>query len=60
MVTAVCGGGAILGTLAGEEVLYAHEPSNAIAPSRTTQHVCQSWTAVSLTTAHKFLANALA
>src|SRR5947209_6635993 len=50
----------ILGTLAGEETLQAHESSDAITPTRAAQYVCQSRTAVGLTTAHKLLANALA
>ena len=59
-MTAVCGAGAIFGALPREEPLQTHEPGDAIAPSRAAQHTCQSRTAVGLTTAHKFLANALA
>src|SRR6266513_2725480 len=59
-MAAVCGSQSILGTLTSEEALQAHEPGDAIAPSRTAKDVGQSRTAVGLTTAHKLLADALA
>ncbi len=38
-VTTVGGGRSIFGALPGEDPLQAHEPGNAVAPSRTTQRM---------------------
>src|SRR6266849_3408898 len=60
MVTAVCGDGAILGTLPGEDPFCAHETGDAVAPSRAAEHPSYPGATVGLTTAHKLLANASA
>ena len=59
-VATVGGADSIFGALPGEDPLRAHEAGNAIASSRTTQRMSQSWAAVSLATASKFLSDALA
>ena len=56
-VAALGRGYAIPGTLATEEALLAHEPSNAITPFRTTQCMSEPRTTVSLTTTSKLLAD---
>src|SRR5205814_9785032 len=59
--TATVGGShSIFGALPGEDPLQTHEAGNAIASSRTTQRMRQSWAAVSLATASKFLSDPLA
>ncbi len=58
-VTAVRGGGTVLGTLASEDPLLAHEAGDSVAPSRATEGTSQPWTTVGLTTASKLLADAL-
>ena len=60
MVTAVCGDGAILGTLPSEDPFCAHETGDAVASSRAAEYPSYPWATVGLTTAHKLLANALA
>jgi len=59
-VAAISDGRSILGALSSEDPLQAHKAGNAVAPSRTTQRMSQSWAAVSLATAIKFLSDALA
>ena len=59
-VTAVGGGDAILGALAGEETFASHEPGNAVAPAGTTQGMRQARAAVGLPTARKLLPDARA
>ena len=59
-VAAVSGSGSILRALPSVESLLAHEPGDAVASSWTTQRMRQSWAAVSLATASKFLSDALA
>jgi hypothetical protein len=51
---------AILGTLPGVEPFQAHEPSDAVAFSRTTQGMSDSRAAVSLTTAGELFSDPLA
>ena len=58
-VAAVGGGGTILGALSGKNPLLTHQPRNAVAPSGTAQRMSQSWTAIGLATAGKFLTDAL-
>src|ERR1700687_1179533 len=50
----------VLRSLPGEDPLQAHEPSNAVAPPRASQHPCQPRAAVSLATAGEFLSDAFA
>src|SRR5206468_11898959 len=57
---AISDGRSILGALSSEDPLQAHKAGNAVAPSRTTQRMSQSWAAVRLATASKFLSDALA
>jgi hypothetical protein len=45
----------ILRALPGEEALGTHEPGDAIAPPRTTEHTGRARTALGLTTAGKLL-----
>src|SRR5947208_6444463 len=56
-VAAISDGRSILGALSSEDPLQAHKAGNAVAPSRTTQRMSQSWAAVSLATASKFLSD---
>ena len=56
-VAAVGRGGAILRALPSEDALLAHEPSNAVTPSRTTKHMSESRTTVGLTATSKLLAD---
>ena len=58
-MAAVSGSRPIFRSLPGEDSLQAHEPGDAVASPRAAQHPCQSRAAVSLTTAHKLLADAL-
>src|ERR1700726_4058677 len=50
----------ILGTLTCKETFGAHETGDAIASSRASQHLSQSWATIGLTNSNKFLSNALA
>jgi hypothetical protein len=54
-MTAVGGDVTILRALPGEEALGTHEPGDAIAPPRTTEHTGRARTALGLTTAGKLL-----
>jgi hypothetical protein len=56
-VAAVGRGDAILRALPSEDALLAHEPSNAVTPSRTTKHMSESRTTVGLTATSKLLAD---
>ena len=60
VMATVGGSHSIFGALPGEDPLQTHEAGNAIASSRTTQRMSQSWAAVSLATTSKFLSDALA
>jgi hypothetical protein len=59
-VTTVGGRGTVLGTLSRKDPLLAHEPGDAIAPSRTAEGTSQPWTTIGLATPCELLLNALA